>query len=227
MPIRILVIDPHAVTRLGIKQAFADRSDLEFVGETSTLQEGIRIARTQSPDVAIIDPTAGGADAPALLRELHEELPKLRTLVFTACDGPEIAEQMVALGASGYLIKAANLDEMIVAIQSIHLGRLFISHSHTSRVIPAPHDHVRSAPSKSVAADESLSQREQEVLSMLADGMTNKQVAEALFLSVKTVETYRSRIMKKHQLADRAELVSFARQTTTQKNLTSLSGKTC
>ncbi|TWT76439.1 Transcriptional regulatory protein DevR (DosR) [Planctomycetes bacterium CA13] len=206
MPIQVLIIDPHAVTRLGIKQAFSSRSELEIIGEAATIAEGIRIAHDKNPDVAIIDPTAGGDQSIEMLRKLHQELPRLRTLVFTAKDGPEVATQMVALGASGYLIKAADLDEVVVAIQSVHVGRLFISHSHTLRVIPSPHSVNRET------ACELLSQREREVLGKLADGMTNQQVAEALFLSVKTIETYRSRIMKKHKLADRAELVRFARE---------------
>lgn len=211
MPIKILLVDPHAITRLGIIQIFNNRDDITVVGEAATIEEGILLARETSPDVAIIDPNSGEPDALSLLAELHTEMPELRTLVFTAVDGPEIAEQVVALGASGYLVKVACLDEVAVAIRCIYEGRVFISHSH-SPITPKA-NALKSAKGQQLATNaSSLSEREREVLEMLADGMTNKQVAAKLFLSVKTVETYRARIMKKYNLTDRVGLVQFARE---------------
>ena len=117
---------------------------------------------------------------------------------------------MIDAGAVGYLIKAADLDEIAVAIRSIAAGRIFICHSqHTLATPPSNASDYRPDDG---TEDHQLSRREREVISLLADGMTNKQVAERLFLSVKTVETYRSRVMRKCGFADRTELVQFARQ---------------
>ena len=219
MPIRVLIVDQHEIMRAGIKLTCSDRSDLEFVGEASSLAEGLQIARATNPEVVIVDPeSCGGLDG---LRRLLDEMPDLKILVFTADDGPDHATRIMDSGACGYLIKVAGLDEIAVAIRSVHLGRNFISHTHHAvNLSKSQHANEGAAypgsgqreTSKSLPRHQ-LSSREQEVLKLLVDGMTNKQVAGLLFLSVKTVETYRARIMKKYGLRDRAELVQFARKT--------------
>ena len=222
MSIRVLIVDQHEIVRAGIKQTCSERTDLECVGEACSLEEGRQIANATNPDVAIIDPDCEGVDGRGGIRRLHHELPKLKILVFTAHDSPDHAAMILQAVAAGYLIKVASLDEIAVAIRSVHVGRIFVSHTHcavakpksmhtdqfAACALPGPHtESDRSAPPSL------LSDREQEVLTLLADGMTNKQAAEKLFLSIKTVETYRARIMKKHRLRDRAELVRFARTT--------------
>lgn len=220
MSIRVLIVDQHEIMRAGIKQACSARDDIEFAGEASSFEEGCRMARATNPDVAIIDPECDSVVDLDGIRRLHEEMPELKILVFTSNDGQDYAQQIMEAGASGYLIKVAGLDEIQVAIRLVHLGRIFISHTRqavstpkSNRAAPmtsAPasgHDHSAPIPSAQ------LSSREREVLALLGDGMTNKQAAEQLFLSVKTVETYRARIIRKYGLRDRAELVQFARKT--------------
>ncbi len=216
MPIRVLIIDSHEIVRAGIKMACETRSDLQFVGEASTLEGATSLAIESSADVVVVDPTVSGPEGLIELQQLHLQLPTLRILAFTNDDGPEFAQAVIAAGASGYLIKDASIDEMAVAIGCVHQGRVFISHSHAASHSPASVVNVASEVATTDAAEylqspPQLSGRESEVLSLLADGLTNKQAAERLFLSVKTVETYRSRIMKKHGLRDRAELVQFAK----------------
>ena len=221
MPIRVLIVDQHEIMRAGIKLTCGQREDLVFVGEACSLAEASQIARETNPDVAIIDPDCGGVDGLDAIGRLKDELPNLKILVFTANDGPEYAARIIAVGASGYLIKVAGLDEIAVAIRSVHVGRMFISHTHQPMTKPKSKQVQKresSAGSNRYDDTESsplhqLSNREREVLMLLVDGMTNKQVAELLFLSVKTVETYRARVMKKYALRDRAELVQFARKT--------------
>ena len=209
MPIKVLLVDSHTITRLGISQTLAACSDIEVIGEVETLSDGIEIARQQRPDVAVIDIDTNASETLSTLSQLHADIPGLRTLVFTATDSAEVAEQVVSCGAAGYLIKAASPDELALAIRSVHSGRLFISHSRSAL---APKVAVQSARLNNMTSKDSLSVREREVLVRLADGMTNKQVAAELFLSIKTVETYRARIMKKFGLVDRVGLVQFARQ---------------
>lgn len=221
MPIRVLIVDQHEIMRAGIKLTCSDRDDLEFVGEASSLEAGLQIARATNPDVAIVDPECDGVDGLDGIRRLLDEMPALKVLVFTANDGPDYATRIMDSGACGYLIKVAGLDEIAVAIRSVHLGRNFISHTHHAVNVPKSRREEKSAKYAESGLRETpnslplhqLSSREQEVLKLLVDGMTNKQVAGLLFLSVKTVETYRARIMKKYGLRDRAELVQFARKT--------------
>jgi DNA-binding NarL/FixJ family response regulator len=221
MPIRVLIVDQHEIMRAGIKLTCSDRNELEFVGEASSLAEGLQVASATNPDVAIVDPDCDGVDGLDGLRPLLDKMSELKILVFTAYDDPDYATRIMDSGACGYLIKVAGWDEIAVAIRSVHLGRNFISHTHHGVTVPKS-KHAQQGvafagsglreTSKSLPLHQ-LSSREQEVLTLLVDGMTNKQVAERLFLSVKTVETYRARIMKKYGLRDRAELVQFARKT--------------
>ncbi len=217
MPIRVLIFDQHEIIRAGIKLACSHRDDLEVVGESNNLEGAVDLAQQTQADVAIVDPTTTDAGGLALVGKLHEALTQLRILVFTTDDGPEFAQAIMASGAAGYLTKEAGIDEIAVAIRCVHLGRIFISHSHSTVKLPAATSlatDLGSAddPNMDPAGPPQLSGREAEVLSLLGDGLTNKQAAEKLFLSVKTVETYRARIMKKHNLKDRAQLVQFARK---------------
>ena len=210
MPIRIVIVDRHAIVRAGIRQSCAQRSDLEILAEESELEGCVERIASVGPDVVIVDPQTSDARAPVLVRQLCDRVPEARVIVFTEMDRSDFARQMLASGAAGFLTKSAGLDEIVVAVTSVHAGRVFISHSNQSAVslstMSGRVDRI-DAPSPP-----QLSGREREVLSMLADGYTNKQAAEALFLSVKTVETYRARIMKKHRLRDRADLIQFARR---------------
>lgn len=217
MPIHVLIVDSNEITRAGIKTTFSLRPDLKLVGAAASLDEGLSIANETRIDVAIIDPSVVPDDSLDAVRRFRQAYPSLKLLVFSSEDCADFAQSITAAGASGYLIKAASVDEIAVAIRSVYVGRVFISHTH--QAMTTPKQTRRSSPVRSsenvsqVGEGHQLSKREREVLTLLTDGMTNKQVAEELFLSVKTVETYRSRIMRKHGLRGRSELVSFARQT--------------
>lgn len=210
MPIRVLLVDQHEIVRAGTKLACCDHKDIAIVGEASSIEEGRKLALETAPDVLIVDPDCdpNGLDAIALL---GREFTQAKIVVFTSNDGPDYASQIMMAGVSGYLIKTAGMDEIPVAIRLVHQGRVFISHTrHQQTQTPKLATAVKTVPIESNATH--LSGRELEVLTLLADGMTNKQVAAQLYLSVKTIETYRSRIMKKYQLRDRADLVQFARR---------------
>jgi len=233
--IRILVIDPHELMRAGIRLACQSKTDLEVVGEIGQLDQGRQLAAELAPDVLILDLATCDAKELALVHDLHVQFPLTKILVFTSIDGANVASQVIAAGASGYLIKIAGLDEIAVAIQCVHLGRTFISHTKGNRatqppIPPLDDQAISQPPTESSPVDRcsrrdapeshggltppkaNLSEREREVLVLLAEGLTNKQAAECLYLSVKTIETYRSRIMKKHRLRDRRDLVRFARE---------------
>ena len=209
MPIRVMIVDSHELSRAGIKITINERADLELVAEASSLDEALQAACHTPIDVAILDPEVG-CDRFDAIHQFQQAWPDLKVLVLSSEDCGNYATSITSAGASGYLIKAASLDEIAVAIRSVHNGRVFISHTH--QAVSAPKLGTTDRPAaNSDEPGRALSRREQEVLLFLADGLTNKQVAERLFLSIKTIETYRSRIMRKHGLRDRAELVRFAR----------------
>lgn len=248
MTIRVAIVDPHEIMRVGIKHLCIDRSEFEFAGELDSLLNGCERLIDTRPDVVVIDPGPSDELGLAIIRQIHEQLPAAKILVFASRDCGQFALEMMAAGASGYVTKAAAMDEIAVAIRAVESGRLFISHHHQAvdppkaaflrrAVVDArsdlnpsvlqanggPLDSVSRADGPHGLADandvnplceEKLSGREREVLLLLAEGMTNRQAAEQLFLSVKTVETYRSRIMRKFGLRDRLEMVRFARKLT-------------
>jgi DNA-binding NarL/FixJ family response regulator len=217
MSIRVFIVDQHEIVRAGIASACSHQSNLEIVGQSSSIQVALPSLVKSSVDVLVVDPDCDPAGLAAVAR-LHQSFPQVKILVFTANDGPDYAAKILATGALGYLTKLAGVDEISVAIRLVDMGRIFISHSRpdaTRLNIPSKDDPsvVRLVDQGSTLSKPHLSGREQEVLNLLADGMTNKQAAEKLYLSVKTVETYRARIMKKHGLKNRVELTRFARST--------------
>ena len=142
MPIQLLIVDPHVITRFGIRQTLASRHNIDIIGEADSMSDAVEMARQSPPHVLIVDLDPNDDEAANNLKAFHNQFPEAKTLVFTAYDGPEIAESVLAVGASGYLIKAASLDEICVAIDSVHNGRRFISHSHIDSAVPPPIAHL-------------------------------------------------------------------------------------
>lgn len=246
MPTRVLLWDQREIIRAGIKSICCQREDLQLVGETSKQDSAIALAQTHRPDVIVVEMALLKAGAHDVFECLSATNPRCETkiLVLAEENRLDVAARMTQAGASGYLTHHSSLEEIAVAIQCIAKGRIFISHSHgvmsgpksRQSQLPSPGSQPASEPdstlldsrlrptiqtnAKSVKRRLDLSAREREVLALIAEGMTNKQAAESIFLSVKTVETYRSRIMKKHGLKDRLALVKFAASiATTQEEL--------
>ncbi|TWU48246.1 LuxR C-terminal-related transcriptional regulator [Rubripirellula reticaptiva] len=228
MPIRILVVDPHEITRAGIGLACQSREDLKIVGEVDSIDEAVLLTPETNPNVVVMDPRSCAGDGLEELLRYRNAFPAIKILAFTGNENPAFAKDVVECGVDGFLIKDASADELCWAIRTIHAGRIFISHSHHGVSSPQHEKTVDSNIQKRDAnalehpnhlamennpdAQIDLSTREREVLALIADGMTNKQAAAKLFLSVKTVETYRARVMRKHQLKDRSDLVRFAKR---------------
>lgn len=215
MPIRIFVVDPLEVMRAGIRLVCSKNEDLQVVGEAASLaQSGADISACE-PDVVIFDVAPSNPKLLETIRDVTQQLPQVRFLAYTNHDHPEVAQALLNAGASGFLVKAARSEEVVVAIRSVSEGRVFISHSPSAKVPlqASPHFPIGGRSGGVHAVADSLSRREREVISLVADGLTNKQIAQRLFLSVKTIETYRARVMRKHGLADRSEVIQFARET--------------
>lgn len=209
-PIRVLLADDHAVLRSGLRLLLTSQNEYEVVGEASGGTETLSLAEQLQPDLILLDlsmPSLGGLDVLPTLRKLT---PLARILILTMHDDPQYLRQALKHGASGYVLKKAADVELLSAMRAVLRGEVYVHPSMTRILLE---DML---PESQYAQKEDtwgiLSEREQEVLKMVALGHTSAEIAEQLSLSAKTVETYRARGMEKLGLRTRAALVKFALQ---------------
>lgn len=212
MKIRVLLADDHAVLRAGLRMLINAQPDMEVAGEASSGEEALRLARELTPDLVLMDismPGAGGIEATAQIRR---DCPKVRVLALTMHDDPAYLRSVLAAGGSGYVLKRAADTELLSAIRITHRGETYLAPSLAGAVVQEVLGRKAKKGEGDVPGD-TLSEREREVLRLVAQGHTNQQVADRLALSVKTVETYRARLMEKLGLKSRADLVRYALST--------------
>jgi two-component system response regulator NreC len=207
--IRLLLADDHAVLRSGLRLLLDAEPDMEVVGEAGDGTEALERSLELHPDVVLMDITMGGMSGLAATRVIKDRLPQTKVLVLTMHDDEEYLRQMMEAGATGYVVKRAADTELAVAIRAVHRGEVFVYPSLTKVLLG---DLVRKPGEERSQRDsyDLLSAREKEVLRLVALGHTNKQIASELYLSVKTIETYRGRMMRKLGLKSRAGLVRYA-----------------
>ena len=204
MSVRVLIVDDHAVFRAGLKLLIDAEDDLEAVGEAGTARDAIFQARALEPDVVLLDivmPDQSGLDA---LPTLLHERPEMKVLILSMQDDPQYIRQAVAAGASGYILKEAADTEVVAAIREVAEGSSYVHPAVGAKLIAAETAEARRA------QEDPLSDREREVLRLLALGHTNQEIAAQLYISVRTAETHRAHIMQKLRLSSRAELVRYA-----------------
>jgi two-component system response regulator NreC len=208
MTVRLLLVDDHAVVRSGLKMLLANESGLEIVGEAASGSEAIAGAGSVRPDVVLMDiglPDMSGIEA---ARTIKSRYPKIAIVALTIHEDEEYFFKMLEAGASGYVPKRAAPEELITAIRTVANGEVYLYPSLAKLLVKDYLSLDHSAESKSALAE--LTGREQEVLSKLADGDSNDQIAAALVISPKTVERHRENIMRKLNLHSRSELVRYA-----------------
>ena len=201
--IKVLIVDDHAVVRTGLRLLLEREEDFEVVGEAGTADEGVRVARLEKPDVVLLDvvmPGRSGIDACAETVQAS----KGRVLVLSMQDDPTYVRAAFAAGASGYMLKEAADTELVQAVREVAGGGRYVHPTLGARLAQAEVEAARRA------ANDPLSEREREVLRLLALGHTNQEIAKSLFISVRTAETHRAHIMQKLGLGTRAELVRYA-----------------
>ena len=210
--IPVLIVDSSEIVRAGLAGVLGSSDGIDVVGETADLQEAVSLAGELQPDVVILD--LGPAESPRidLVTQIVQVCPHSRLLVFTSKDCVASMKQLFAAGVKGYLIKEATNHEITAAVKAVAAGRAFFSLTWQEEMFRAENRKVETPDSlKTQEGLHGLSEREAEVLSSVARGMTNQQIAEQLFLSVKTVETYRSRLARKIGARCRADIYEFAR----------------
>jgi two-component system response regulator NreC len=203
-PIHVLIVDDHAVVRAGLRLLLDANDDIEVVGEAGTARDAVFRAREVQPDVILMDvmmPDESGIEA--LPKLLHEH-PKTRVLILSMQDDPRYVREAFEAGASGYVLKEAADSEVVAAVREVARGGRYVNPELGARLITAD------AEARREAASDPLSDREREVLRLLALGHTNQEIAKQLFISVRTAETHRAHIMQKLRLGTRAELVRHA-----------------
>jgi DNA-binding NarL/FixJ family response regulator len=200
--IRLLLADDHAILRAGLRMLLDAQPDMVVVAEAADGEEAVRQALDSRPDVAVVDLTMPGLSGVQTLQRLRRELPATRLLVLTMHDDPGYARLALAAGATGHVVKDRQSSELLAAIRAVHRGRTFVQ-------VGAPAEPAEAGPAP-LAPPPELSRREHQVLGLLARGHTNREVANILSLSVKTVETHRARLSDKLGLESRADIVRVA-----------------
>ena len=209
--VKVLVVDDHTLFRRGIAAVLAHQEGLEVVGEASDGLEAIEKAREIAPDVILMDlnmPRCSGLEA---IQALQAEMPQINILVLTVSEMETDLFAAVKFGATGYLLKKAEPEELISAILHIARGEVIVSPLMATKLLTEFKDLTAGAEKESVEkADADLSPREGEVLQLVAQGSTNKEIADSLFISENTVKTHLKNIMEKLHLANRSQAAAYA-----------------
>ena len=203
--IRILVVDDHAVLRDGIRALLTIHDDIEVVGEASEGKEALAKAEELMPDVVIMDIAMPGMDGLEATRRIRKKYPKMKVLVLTQHDNKEYILSVIKAGAAGYVPKRALGSELVSAIRSVKVGESFLYPSAASALIE---DYLQQT--RGEDPYDQLTAREREIFKLIAEGHTSRKIADMLFLSLRTVQGHRLKIMEKLDLHNRTELIKYA-----------------
>ena len=204
MTIRILIVDDHAVVRSGLRHILDAEDDLETVAEAPNGERAVFEAMDHKPDVVLMDVVMPGKTGIEAARAVLQAVPDTRVLMLSMQDDPRYVREAFEAGASGYVMKEAADDEVVDAVRAVAAGQRYLHPALGARLLQAESEQRKRD------EQDPLSEREREVLRLLALGHTNQEIAKMLFISVRTAETHRAHIMQKLRLATRADLVRYA-----------------
>ena len=200
---RVLIVDDHSLVRTGIALLIGHQDDMEPVGQAGTAAEAIKLAGELSPDIILLDVTMPGGGGLEALPALATAAPAAKVLMLSMHEDPDYVRAALGAGASGYVLKDAAFEELVDAIRKVADGQAYVAPALGAKLA------VHAEPD----VDDELSEREREVLGLLARGYTNQEIASRLFVSVRTVESHRAHILVKLRLSTRADLVNYALET--------------
>jgi two-component system, NarL family, response regulator NreC len=204
MAIRLLIVDDHQLVRAGLRKLLEAEEDIAVDDEAGNAYDAVRLARLHKPDVILLDVVMPGGSGLDAIPEILVAAPGAKVLAVSMQDDPSYVRQAFAAGAKGYVLKEAADDELLAAVREVAGGGTYVDHQLGARLAAA--DAAATAEQEA----DPLSDREREVLRLLALGHTNQEISKLLFISVRTAETHRARIMQKLGLDTRAELVRHA-----------------
>jgi two-component system response regulator NreC len=207
MNLKLLLVDDHPMLRRGLRGAIAQRSDLTVVGEASTGEQAVKVAQETAPDVVVMDlylPDMSGIEA---TRQILSGQHAAKIIIYSSDPARKLVDEAVEAGACGYVSKNGDVDELLQAIATVMGGKLYLSPVVAADILQ---DYRKGLIEGADATTPLLSERETQLIRLVADGWRNKEIADDLKISTKSVETYRARLMKKIGCASSAELVRYA-----------------
>jgi two-component system response regulator NreC len=208
--IRVLLTDDHTLFRQGVRTLLTQEADMEVVGEAADGSEAVTLARQQRPDVVLMDIGMSGMSSFEATRVIRKERPETRVIFLSMYDDDEYLAECVSMGASGYILKESPAEQLLTAIREVHRGGSFLTPRLLTRLV----DDFRMQGRDSVRQPRfgTLTKREREILKMLAEGQSVKEIASHFELSVKTVEAHKFNLMRKLDIHNKAQLVQYAIQ---------------
>jgi len=208
--VKLMLVDDHKIVRQGIKKLLEEEPDLQVAGEAANGREAVKKATELKPDVILMDITLSNLNGLEATKQIKKVLPDVKVIMLTMHKNEEYVLQSFQAGASGYILKEGAVEELVSAIRSIHQDKSFLSPTISKTLIDAYLRKMETG--KTETPFDLLTDREREVLQLIAEGYTNREVAKSLFISVKTVEAHRAHIMQKLNIHDIAKLVKYAIQ---------------
>ena len=202
--IRVLVVDDHTVVRAGICRLLESEPDIEVVADTGSGHEAVRLSRQKKPDVVVLDYGLPDLDGLETTQQIVQLNPAPKIVILTMHASEEYATRLIRAGAGGYVVKTAPVEQVLEAVRKVAIGQLYVSKTIMERMVG------RLANPEADSPEALLSNRELQVLIRLAQGLSTREVAEALCLSASTVDTYRRRILEKLNLRNNADMTRFA-----------------
>ena len=204
MSIRVVIVDDHAILRSGLRRVLDAEPDIEVVGETESAERAVFEALANKPDVVLMDVVMPGKSGIEGMPAVLQAAPEAKVLILSMQDDPRYVRTAFEVGAHGYVLKEAADTEVVGAVRAVASGERYVHPALGARLVAAEAEERRRA------EEDPLSEREREVLRLLALGHTNQEIAKLLYISVRTAETHRAHIMQKLRLSSRAELVRYA-----------------
>ena len=207
---RILIADGHGIIRDGLRVLLEAEQDVTIVGSVATAREAIRLTAALVPDLVIIDPALSAADEPMIVAQLRRRVPAVRTLVLTFQSDDAAVHAALGAGADAYVLKEDSKHELLLAIRAVLAGKMYVSPGITPRIVQGYLSSPTATRERHAATRDSLTAREREVLTLVAEGLRTRDIANALSLSQKTIEKHRANMMRKLNLRTAAAAAAYA-----------------
>lgn len=215
MPIKVLIVDDHAVVRLGLRTLLADEMDIDVVAEAANAEDAIEKTKKHCPDVVVLDIQMPGMNGIEICKSLTTLCEKLKIVMLTSHTKEEFIEQAIQAGAAGYVLKQVGNEELTRAIKAVYAGEMAFDTKTTAFLVNRYRKMEAELAENAISA---LTQRELEVVKLVAEGLSNKEIGKSLNLSEITVRNYVSKILSKLQLRNRIEIALFAVKNQERKN---------